>query len=252
MGEAGSGDLSSRRRGAPLAERRRARLRAPGRVRTLAAALVALACLLAAAGCGGEDASGDRTAAQAAHARELRAGARVFAEHCQTCHPLLAKPNTDVHTDYAPPLDLDEVQTAAAGTRAMVENGKVGMPAFGGELKPADVRAVVAYVTQAAGRQVTVPADTAPAQLAAGRRVFDDRCARCHTLGGREPTHPNPIWAGTNFDEVRPSVLYVERMVREGQREAMPSFRTRLDVHQIRAVALYLNAAARGGSAGAP
>jgi mono/diheme cytochrome c family protein len=42
-------------------------------------------------------------------------------------------------------------------------------------------------------------------------------------------------------------VRLTERIVREGQREAMPSFSSRISRSGIRAVAVYVNAAARAG-----
>jgi mono/diheme cytochrome c family protein len=199
---------------------------------------------LFASGCGTSDERAEHPRTSAPDPRVMRAGARVFAEQCQTCHPLLAKPNTEVHTD-APPLDLDEVKPSRAYVRAMVAYGKVAMGGFSGVIDDAELRAVVTYVTEVAGSDVTVPTDTTAAELTAGRRVYDERCQACHELGGRPPTDPNPIWMATDFDDVRPSVLYTERMVREGQREAMPSFRGRLTPEEIRAVALYVNARAR-------
>ena len=202
-----------------------------------------LAALLAvlAAGCGEDRAQ--TVAERAPSQRVMRAGARVFAEHCQTCHPLLGRPNADPHSDYVPPLDLDEVQPSAAYVRAMVQSGKIAMGGFTGT--PAELDGVVTYVTEVAGGAVTVPSDTSEAELATGRRVYAEHCQRCHVLDGRPATKPNPIWVGTSFDDVRPSVAFAERIVRDGQREAMPSFRDRLSATEIRAVALYLNAEAR-------
>ncbi len=205
-------------------------------------AIVALLLgLLAAGGCGGQ--STQSHAAHAAAAR-VRLGAQVFSEHCATCHPLLGRPSADEHTD-APPLDLDQVQPTRAYTLQRLEAGGVGMGGFGSELDATRLRAVAAYVLAVGGREVTV-ADRIPAAvLARGRAVYAERCQACHELAGRQPTRPNSIWAGTNFDGLRPSVLYVEQKVREGQREAMPSFRGRLRGEDIRAVALYVNRLAR-------
>lgn len=213
----------------------------------LAAALL----LASAAGCGGEGPRDDAGARRrAAHARLMRAGERVFAEQCRTCHPLLGRPNDEVHSDYAPPLDLDQVSPSPAYLRQRVESGGVSMGGFGGT--PSELRAVVAYLLEVGGREVSPPAKVGAADRALGRAVYAERCQRCHQLDGRPATRPNPIWQGTDFDQLRPGVLYVERMVREGQREAMPAFRDRLSLEAIRAVALYVNDAARGGRPGGP
>jgi mono/diheme cytochrome c family protein len=214
--------------------------------RALAVLLAALAALPA-AGCGGADASRPAAREPTAHARLLRAGARVFAERCRACHGLLGRPNTHVHTDYPPGLDLDQVDPAPAYARERVRSGGVAMGGFDGALSAARQRAVVAYVLAVGGRETSAPRGTRPAEYARGRALYDQRCQRCHALAGRPATRPNPIWAATDFDRVRPGVLWVERVVREGLRIAMPSFRGRLSLRQTRAVALYVNAAARGG-----
>ena len=215
------------------------------RRRGLAAALAAAIALLIAAGCG----SDQRTTAgpAQAHARTMRLGAKVFAEHCQTCHPLLGRPDGAIHSDFYPGLDLDQVSPAPAFARRMVRSGFVGMGGFSGVLSTAQQRAVVAYVLAVGAREVAPPPGTSDAMLTHGRRLYDENCQACHQLRGRPPTRPDPGWVGTNFDELRPGVLWTEHIVRDGLRIAMPPFRDRLTLRETRALALYVNAAARGG-----
>jgi len=218
------------------------------RLRPLALAAGLVALLLAAGGCGGESSHTSVARAQAAaRARLMRLGARVFAEHCQSCHPLLGVPNQKIQVD-ALPLDLDHVRPSRAYVLSRLQSGGVGMGAFSTALSAAQQRAVTEYVLAVGGRDVRpLPGGASGAQLAAGRALYAQHCQQCHELGGRRPTHPNPIWPGTDFDLLRPSILYVEQKVREGQREAMPSFRHTLTWEQTRAVAVYVNAAALRG-----
>jgi mono/diheme cytochrome c family protein len=227
---------------------REAMLRHGRRLRTVAACTATLAVLLG--GCGGNNRSAATTHTtavdSAVQARLMRVGARVFAEHCQTCHPLLGKPNTHVHTD-APPYDLDEVKVEVANIRERVLSGGPGMGGFTQELSPAELRAVVAYVAAVGGRDVRPPADVDASRLAAGEQVFRDHCQRCHQIAGRPPTHPR-WWVGIDFDKVQPSLRWIVKRVREGQQEeAMPSFRRTLAPDQIAAVAAYVAATARPG-----
>lgn len=209
----------------------------------LAAGLIAL--LFAAAGCGGEGSHKSAATAQAtARARVMRLGAQVFAQRCATCHPLLGHPNTEYHDD-APPLDLDQVRPTRTYVLARLGGGGVGMGGVGSDVSPAGIQAVTAYVLAVGGREVTVPAHVPAAVLSQGSALYAQHCQSCHQIAGRHPTHPNPIWEGTDFEGVRPSVAYVEQKVEEGQREAMPSFRGRLSREQVRAIALYVNRAAR-------
>jgi mono/diheme cytochrome c family protein len=215
-----------------------------------AAVLVALLVVAQLLGCGSEQAPRDASHAQ--QRKQLQLGASVFAEHCQTCHPLGGRPNTHVHTDYAPALDLDQVAPSRAYAQERVRLGGVGMGAFDGTLTTREQRAVVDYVLAIGASETSVPHGTGQAEMARGRAIYGNYCQSCHELAGLHPTNPNPIWVGTNFDDVRPGVLWIERLVREGLREGMPSFRDRLSLRQTRAVALYLNAAARGGPAARP
>lgn len=214
------------------------------RPRALAAAALLVAALGATGGCGGSSSHTSTARAQAlARARTMRLGAHIFAARCASCHALLGQPNTDFHSD-APPLDLDQVRLTRAYATAIVERGRVGMGGFGsGELGPGGMRAIVDYLLAVGGREVGVPAHVPVSVLARGRAVYEERCQRCHAMEGRKPTRPNPIWPAPGFEEVRPSVQYVEQKVREGQREAMPAFPDMpgADVH---ALALYVNATA--------
>lgn len=212
--------------------------------RAFAALLLAALLATLGGGCGG--ASPQHRAADAralAQARTMRLGAQVFAQRCATCHPLLGHPNTDYHDD-TPPLDLDQVRPTRAYVMQRLQTGGVGMGGFGDTSEPR-LQAVAAYVLAVGGREVAVPSHVPAAVLATGRALYAQHCQSCHRIEGRRPTHPNPIWEGTDFEGVRPSVAYVEQKVQEGQREAMPSFRGRLTRQQVRAVAFYVNRAAR-------
>jgi mono/diheme cytochrome c family protein len=211
------------------------------------ATLLAAAALLVLAGCGDDQRTTTTTGQAQAHARTMRLGASVFAEHCQTCHPLLGRPDGAVHSDFYPGLDLDQVSPAPAFARRMVRSGFVGMGGFQGVLSTAQQRAVVAYVLAVGSREVAPPPGTSDAMLTHGRRLYDENCQACHQLRGRAPMRPDPGWVGTNFDELRPGVLWTERIVRDGLRIAMPPFHDRLTLRETRALALYVNAAARGG-----
>ncbi|MGN6190373.1 MAG: c-type cytochrome [Conexibacter sp.] len=203
--------------------------------------------LLLAGGCGGESAPSAAERASAAHARTMRLGARVFAEHCQTCHPLLGRPDLSVHSDFYPGLDLDQVSPSPELARRMVSSGYVGMGSFGDVLDRAQQHAVVEYVLAVGGREVAPPPGTSDATLMWGRRLYEEHCQSCHQLRGRAPTRPDPAWVGTNFDELRPGVPWTERIVRDGLRIAMRPLRDQLTLRETRALALYVNAAARGG-----
>jgi uncharacterized membrane protein len=79
-----------------------------------------------------------------------------------------------------------------------------------------------------------------PAQLAAGKQVFDTAgCATCHTLADAGATGT----VGPSLDERRPSRARVATLVTNGS-GVMPSFRDKLTPEQIDAVSAYVSASA--------
>ena len=75
-------------------------------------------------------------------------GAQVFASAgCASCHTLAA---ANASGNVGP--NLDDLQPDAATVRSQVENGGGGMPAFSGDLSPAEIEAVSTYVADNAGR----------------------------------------------------------------------------------------------------
>jgi mono/diheme cytochrome c family protein len=67
----------------------------------------------------------------------------------------------------------------------------------------------------------------------AGREIFAERCARCHTL---DPRRPDPR---VNLGDLRPSFDVVVDTVERGG-IVMPSFARRLSDEEIRDVAAYV------------
>jgi mono/diheme cytochrome c family protein len=210
-------------------------------------AAVLMVAALASSGCGG---GGTRSAthpaptahtttiAPAVQARLMRDGARVFDQRCATCHPLLGKPNRDFHSD-ALPLNLDEVRPEPDYVQSRLAAGGIGMGGFQGVMSAHALRAVSTYVLAVSGSKVVVPKDPSPTLLTTGGQVFAAHCERCHGIAGRPASGRVGIWPGTDLTAVKPSVAYVERLVRTGEREAMPPFRHRLTAAEIRAVAIY-------------
>lgn len=74
-------------------------------------------------------------------------GAQVFASAgCESCHTLKAAGSTGT---VGP--NLDDLMPDFASVQRQVENGGGGMPAFGGDLSPAEITAVARYVSENAG-----------------------------------------------------------------------------------------------------
>ena len=230
---------------------------AKDRSRTRRRALVACAALVllalpGAAGCGGSDGDGDaaarRQAAAAARvAREMALGRRVFATHCQACHTLAGKRYTGPIIEFEAP-NLDEVRLKRPYVQFRVEYGGPAMASFSSEMPPDRLRALVTYVTETAGGEVTdgdPPAD----QLAAGKEVFAQNCAACHGIEG-SAMRGRPIYVGMDFNLIKPSPAMVRAKVLSGilpEGEMMPSFRGRLSEQEIEDVAAYVNAVAAEG-----
>ena len=68
-------------------------------------------------------------------------GPAVFKQNCGSCHTLKAAGTTG---QVGP--DLDDTTLPVAGIEAQIRNGGAGMPAFGGRLSDAQIKAVAAYI----------------------------------------------------------------------------------------------------------
>jgi cbb3-type cytochrome c oxidase subunit III len=202
----------------------------------------------AAGGCGSDSSKRDdaaaaaRARAQAAHqARLMAAGRGVFRKNCASCHTIEGRVAHPTFIE-SPIPNLDEVKPRAEYVRQRVESGGFDMASFGQELSPAELSAVVAYVTGVAGSRVADP-DADAEQLALGEQVFRGNCERCHSIDGRRATG-RPTYPGTDFNRVRPSMRMVMRQALAGIPEEMPSFRGRLTREQLQAVAAYVTTTA--------
>jgi len=82
-----------------------------------------------------------------------------------------------------------------------------------------------------------------PAELAAGREIFRDRCARCHTLADARARGTR----GPNLDEIRLPPFAVSQQIKLGG-GGMPAYAGRLTDEQIRRVAGYVVASRAVGA----
>jgi mono/diheme cytochrome c family protein len=73
-------------------------------------------------------------------------GEKVFESSCGTCHTLAAAGTTGT---VGP--NLDELGPSETTVEHQVINGGGKMPAFKGQLSPAEIKAVSSYVAQSAG-----------------------------------------------------------------------------------------------------
>lgn len=219
-----------------------------------ATACVMLLALALAGGCG--DSSRDEEAAARAriearaHARRMELGRRVFAEHCDGCHTLAGRHYTDPITEWEAP-DLDEVQMKRPYVRFRMDYGGPAMASFADALSRAEYRAIIDYVTETAGRNVVDSGDHPQELLDEGERLYEQNCAACHAIAGRDRTG-RPVYHGMDFNLVKPSERFVIEKIKKGvlpddPEPLMPSFRGKLSAAQMRAVAAYVTAVAKEG-----
>jgi cytochrome c oxidase cbb3-type subunit 3 len=124
-------------------------------------------------------------------ADQIEAGRTRFAAQCGFCHGRDAAGGEGG-------TDLTRSALVAADVRGdrirpVVRNGRLdkGMPAF--TLSDADLAAIVAFIhdqkreadSATGGRRAVDDADLSTGSAEAGRRYFDNACARCHAAGGR-------------------------------------------------------------------
>jgi len=73
-------------------------------------------------------------------------GKAIFAANCSSCHTLSA---AGASGQVGP--NLDTLKPSASRVSNQVDKGGGGMPAFAGQLSPAEIKAVAAYVASSAG-----------------------------------------------------------------------------------------------------
>ena len=91
--------------------------------------------------------------------------------------------------------------------------------------------------------------DTSKQSLAAGRRIFERRCASCHNANGDGNTITASRFPYANLIDGRwrgdGSPASIEKQVREG-RDPMPKFEGKLTDEEIRQVVAYVTALSQG------
>lgn len=183
------------------------------------------------------------TVAQPATSKSADLGARVFAEHCASCHGMNGRTATGTTGEYGP--NFDEVRfTSLAYIDHRFRYGGYGMQMFDGEMSAAEKAAVERYVLKTAGsrvREVEVPRR----DMDLGRETFDQNCRTCHTIEGRAATG-RPTWIGTDFGEVKPSYDHVFEKTVNGYYWWMPSLREKLDEARVKALARYVEKVSGG------
>jgi cytochrome c oxidase cbb3-type subunit 3 len=171
-------------------------------------------------------------------------GRTAFADNCAPCHGAggggakgFANLNDD---DWLWGGKLDDIaQTIRAGVRSADPKTRSGsMPAFGRDdiLKPDQISTVADYVRSLSGLATEPNAD-----LAAGKKVYDENCAVCHSpegKGNRELGAPNlmdKIWL---YSSDKKSIM---DGIRNGRGAVMPAWVGRLDEATIKALTVYVH-----------
>ncbi|MGH1367721.1 MAG: cytochrome-c oxidase, cbb3-type subunit III [Maritimibacter sp.] len=178
----------------------------------------------------------------------LNSGEATFDTFCAQCHGSGAAGNVG----YPNLLDNDwlwggSIEEIALTVTHGIRNDEDGdaryseMPAFGDDyLEDAEITDVVAYVMSLAGLE------TPEADLAQGAMVYADNCSSCHMedgSGDRAQGAPNLTDAIWLYGD---SVAAIEHSVRTGPFGVMPSWNTRLDEAEIKAVAAYVHSLGGG------
>jgi cbb3-type cytochrome c oxidase subunit III len=225
-------------------------LRRPGRVASGGAGLVAAALLAAGCGTGG--------VAKGAQRPDLQNGQQLFTQSCAACHTLAAAgtngtigPNLDnafAEDRQQGYLDstienvvLDQIRLGSGPIATYTTNKKftpqTPMPA--NLVKGQDAIDVAAYVASVAGAGGYTVSSLASLGTN-GAAIFKGAgCAGCHTLAAAGATGT----VGPNLDQLTPAMAIVVRQVTDGG-AAMPSFKGKLTVAQINAVAKYVSSVA--------
>ena len=171
-------------------------------------------------------------------------GRPAFAENCAPCHGIGAGgakgyPNLN-DDDWIWGGKIEDIaETIRHGVRSADAKSRQGpvMPAFGrdGLLKAADINNVVEYVRSLAGLSVDPKAD-----LAAGKKVYEDNCVTCHGAAGKgnrdvgAPNLTDAVWLFGNDKAAMVDGIW------NGRGGIMPAWGGRLDDPTIKALAVYV------------
>jgi cbb3-type cytochrome c oxidase subunit III len=194
----------------------------------LGTAVLALAAVLLAAGCGtgGISKSGDQSQ-----------GKQLFLDKCAGCHTLAAAGSHGVQgpdLDEAFKYSLDQGFKRVTIEQIVRDQIELAVPPMPKNLVTgADADAVAAYVAAVAGTAPTGEAATS------GKDIFTANCGSCHVLkdAGTSGT------VGPNLDELKPAEAVAQRQVINGG-GGMPAFKGTLTDAQITAVAKYVSSVA--------
>lgn len=208
----------------------------------LVVALLALAGLAFAAGCGTVGRTTEGSASR---------GKQLFSERCASCHALADAgaqgrigPNLDdafgnLRSDDKLGQGFDEstirdvVRDQIAYPVEDPTTDATGMPAD--LVTGDDADAVAAYVASVAGLPVRTGGDGG-ATATDGKSIFTQSCGSCHTLADAGTSGT----IGPNLDDAKPSMQLAVDRVTNGK-GVMPSFKGQLSVQQIKAVAEYVS-----------
>ena len=172
-------------------------------------------------------------------------GAAAFAIHCSTCHGAGGQgskgyPNLNADR-WIWGGTLDAIQTTIMhGARwdSDPETHATLMPAFGRDsmLNEPDMSDVVDYVRTLSGNPSEKGAD-----LAEGRRIFDQNCAACHGADGKGNAELGAPNLRTQVWLYGASKAAIMERIQNGGGGVMPAWASRLDPTTIKSLAVYVH-----------
>jgi mono/diheme cytochrome c family protein len=212
----------------------------------MAVACAATATALLAAGCGDtKTVTVTSTVDSAPSARSADLGARMFAEHCASCHGMNGRTPTGTTGEYGPNFDDVKIESRAF-LDSRIENGGYGMQSFATEMNAKEKDAVARYVLEGSGSRVR-KVDVTARTMRLGEQVFEQHCRTCHSIAGRAATG-RPTFPGTDFGVVTPSYDHAMEKTINGYYWWMPAFRDKVrNEAEVKAVARYVEKVAGGG-----
>lgn len=194
----------------------------------------------------------------------VRAGLKIYARQCITCHGKDGKGKTDQVVDIPiKPVDFTLGKFKFGNTDGelftVIKHGtKVGMLPFAATLKDPQIWHLVNYIRSIGpkkdGKPVVVIEDAVPENpleadynaLSRGKRFYTIHCVKCHGENGmgdtemREflETHPSDLTNGKWKYGARDGDIFIA--IKNGAGNDMPPFETKLNDERIWQVVLYL------------
>jgi cytochrome c oxidase cbb3-type subunit I/II len=184
-------------------------------------------------------------------ARFARRGGELFARNCAGCHGPKGRGDGQAAQALLPrPRDLSSASFSDRALSEVFWNGVKGSSMHGWhDLPVGELRALAVFVQSLEERDDRRDEVLSPSELARAKSLYTANCAACHGAdgGGNGRSAGSVVPPPTNFQQIRPTRRYSERVLAEGvPGTAMVPWKDKLSEDERRLLARFMHELYRG------